>query len=55
MADEPGGNGVNHCGTAQHADFDRADVQIGKNRVDLRGDEIRRHPVNGVTPLVFSR
>ena len=29
-----------------HADLDRADLEIGKNRVDLRGDEFRRHVVD---------
>jgi hypothetical protein len=26
-----------------HADLDRADIEIGKYRVDLRGDEFGRH------------
>src|SRR5262249_31617728 len=29
-----------------HPDLDRADIEIGKNRVHLRGDEIRRHVVD---------
>src|SRR5258707_8348746 len=30
-----------------HSDLDRADGEIGENRIHLRGDEVRRHVVDG--------
>ena len=47
MAVETCGDGGGGRGIAQHADLHRADVEIGKHRVDLRGDEVGRHLVDG--------
>ena len=46
MAREPGGDRGNDGGIAEHPDLDGADREIVKYRVDLGGDEFRRHPVN---------
>ena len=37
------GDRVDRRGIAEHADLHRSRLQIGKHRVDLRGDEVRRH------------
>ena len=46
MAIEPGGDRLDDRRVGQHADLHRADIEIGKHRVHLCGDEIRRHIVN---------
>ena len=47
VAREAFGDGLDRRHLRQHADLDRVDVEIGEHRIDLRGDEIRRHVVNG--------
>ncbi len=42
----PSATACDHAGIGQHADLHRADIKIGEHRIDLRGDEIRRHIVN---------
>ena len=46
IAFERGGDGIDRAGVTEHADFHRAHFEVGKDRVDLRGDEICRHVVN---------
>ena len=43
---EPRRHRFDHRRLRQHADLDRADIEIGKHRIDLRGDEVRRHVVD---------
>ena len=40
---EPRHDGIDNRRMRHHADLDGADVEIGKHRVDLRGDEFGRH------------
>src|SRR5438034_370391 len=43
---EPGRDRFDDDALGDHPDLDRADIEIGKNRVHLRGDELRRHVVD---------
>ena len=45
-ARQPGDDGIDDRRLRHHADLDRADVEIGKHRIDLRGDEFGRHLMN---------
>ncbi len=45
-ASSPSATASMTAGVRQHADLDRADIEIGEHRVDLRRDEIRRHVVD---------
>ena len=45
-ARQPRGDGIDGRKLRHHADLDRADGEIGKHRVDLRGHELGRHLVN---------
>ena len=40
---KPSDDGIDHRRMRYHTDLHRTDVEIGKHRVDLRGDELRRH------------
>ena len=44
---EPAGDRRDDVRRAEHADLHRIDVEVGEDRVDLGGDEIRRHGVDG--------
>ena len=46
VAREPRRHRLDRRRLRQHADLHRADREIGKHRVDLRRDEIRRHVVD---------
>ena len=50
---EPGDDGIDDRRLRHHADLDRADVEIGKHRVDLRGDELGRHLMDAADAVVF--
>jgi hypothetical protein len=45
-AHEAGRDGFDHRRLGEHADLHRIDVEIGKHRVHLRGNEIGRHIVD---------
>ncbi len=51
IAVERGGDNVDRRRVGEHADLHRADIEIGEHRVDLRGDKVRRHIMDGEDAL----
>ena len=45
------GDGIGDCRIGDHADLDGIDAHIGKDGLDLLGDELRRHQMHAANPL----